>query len=156
MTLKEIKKDLRRIKRFERALESKRVIELQSRERIEWLKKAGHSPKSLSEREQAIFELEATIKLLDIPGYIRRSHALKNKYIAYIDKLEEQDQELINLCYINYSGTQAQVAKKLNYSKKWLEKRLHEACERLCEVANNTPSTASGPPPSGMETKEGV
>ena len=138
MTLKEIKKDLRRIQRLERALESKRVIELQSRERIDYLKKAGHPKNTLMERDQAIFELEATIKLLDIPGYIKRAHELKNRYIGYIDKLDEQDQELINMCYINYSGTQAEVAKRLNYSADWLKKHLHNASLRLCEVINKS------------------
>ncbi len=137
MTLKDIKKDLRRIQHFERVLKSKQIIESQCQERIEYLKKVDHAS-PLSEREQVIFELEATIKELNIPEYIRRGTALKNKYVGYIDKLEEQDQELINLCYINYSGTQAEIAKALNYSKKWLEKRLHEAMGNLFEIINNT------------------
>ena len=135
MTLKEIKKDLRRIQHFERVLKSKRIIENQCQERIEYLKTLG-GDSDTGERDRIVYELEATIKQLNIPDFIRRGTVLKNKYIQYINMLEEQDQALINLYYINCSGTQAEVAKSLNYSKKWLERRLHEAMERLFKIIN--------------------
>ena len=137
MTLKELKKDLRRIQRCEKVLKSKQAEESQCRERIEYLKKKGHPKNTEARRYRTVKELERTIELLNIPEYIKQAHMLKNKYIGHIDKLEELDQELINMCYINYSGTQAEIAKRLNYSTDWLKKHLHEACEKLCEVINN-------------------
>lgn len=135
MTLKEIKKDLRRIQHFERVLKSKRIIENQCRERIEYLKTSG-GDSDTGERDRIVYELEATIKQLNIPDFIRRGTVLKNRYIQYINMLEEQDQALINLCFVNFCPSRKAVADDLGYSKDWLEKHLCEACKRLCEIIN--------------------
>lgn len=135
MTLKEIKKDLRRIQHFERVLKSKRIIENQCRERIEYLKTLG-GDSDTGERDRIVYELEATIKQLNIPDFIRRGTVLKNRYIQYINMLEEQDQALINLYYINCFGTQGKIARMFNYSEEWVKKRLHSACENLLNIIN--------------------